>query len=85
MGIENPDLEPYNVVKTVMTESKKILKNANQKQIAEERPYLQAFTASWLKTHQKYNRKQIEEQIKAVNDVHLGQWGLFNFSIKYPE
>jgi hypothetical protein len=83
-GIKYPDLEPYNVVRATMLASNNMLKGVDQKPIATVRPYLQAFTAKWLSNYQKYGRAQIFEQIKAVEDVGLKQWGLFNFSLNYP-
>lgn len=84
MGIEKPDLSPYDVIYNALKLSEKMLKNAGKnKKIAIVRPYLQAFTAKWLKEYQIYSQKQIDEQIKAVYDVGLYQWSLFNSSGKY--
>jgi hypothetical protein len=78
-GIVHPDLEPYNVIRAVMTASANM--SVDKKRV---RPYLQAFTAKWLPHGQTYGRTQICEQIKAAADAGIVQWGLFNFSIDYP-
>jgi hypothetical protein len=82
IGIQYPDLEPYKVAYATMQKSEKMLENEPKSAIV--RPYLQAFTATWLKPHQAYTQKQIQEQIKAIKDAKLVQYGLFNFTINYP-
>jgi hypothetical protein len=82
MGIDHPDLSPYETVRRFILLSNKMLGSvSNEKAII--RPYLQVFTAKWLKVHQKYGKKQVAEQIKAVADTGLSQWGLFDFSSRY--
>ncbi|MDR1983019.1 MAG: putative glycoside hydrolase [Holosporaceae bacterium] len=82
MGIDHPDLYPYEIVHRFVALSDKMLKSIpNKKAIV--RPYLQAFTAKWLKIHQKYGKRQVEEQIKAVTDAGLSHYGLFDFSSRY--
>ena len=84
-GITYPDLEPYKVISACMELSNDMLKN--QKIKATVRPYLQAFTASWLPMHKKYGKKEIQDQIQAIikTGIEDPQWGLFNMSLKYPE
>jgi hypothetical protein len=82
MGINHPDLDPYGTVYRFVLLSNKMLDSVPHRR-AIIRPYLQAFTAKWLPVHQKYGRKQVDEQIKAVLDAGLSQWGLFDFSCKY--
>ena len=68
-GVPKPDLDPYKITNIVMKLSHKALGN-NQKKV---RPWLQAFTARWLKKGmwKKYRIKEIQEQINAStkNDV----------------
>lgn len=82
MGIDNPDLDPYDTVYKFIVLSNKMLDSISNKK-AVIRPYLQAFTAKWLPVYQKYGRKQVCKQIRAVTDAGLRQWGLFDFSCKY--
>jgi hypothetical protein len=85
MGIELPDLEPYEVIHKFLALSKKMLSSIPKNyKVAIVRPYLQAFTAKWLTPHQVYGKKQIMKQIQAVYDSNIQQWSLFNFSIQYP-
>lgn len=81
-GIKDPDLHPYEVVCKNMQLTKEMLKNQSVKAIV--RPYLQAFTAKWLKNHMNYKKREIYEQIHAVTESDFSQWGLFNMSGKYP-
>ncbi|MBR1735076.1 MAG: hypothetical protein IJ730_06510 [Alphaproteobacteria bacterium] len=83
-GIKYPDLEPYNTISKCLELSNNTLKNrSNIKAVV--RPYLQAFTASWLKYHIRYGKKEIQEQINAIYDKGLNQWSLFNMAVKYPD
>lgn len=85
MEIKKPDLEPYNVIYKVLKLSEKMLKDAGKPELQQKvRPYLQAFTAKWLKNgYQVYSKEQIEEQIKATTDAGLNQWSLFNGAGSY--
>ena len=85
-GIEDPDLEPYKTVSICMKLSNDMFKAARKKHLrAKVRPYLQAFTAKWLKNHQEYGKEEINDQIRAVLDSDSAkQWGLFHMAGKYP-
>lgn len=81
-----PDLEPYAVVyNTLVKAIDRIGQVENYK--AGIRPYLQGFTASWLKqgNYQTYGPKQIREQIQAVYDAGLTEWIIWDPSCRYPE
>lgn len=79
-----PDLEPYSVVYNSLSVAQKRLKNSNVS--GRLRPWLQAFTASYLgkDRYQPYNGKQIKEQIKAVSDAGIDEWMLWNANNRYP-
>lgn len=86
MGIEKPDLEPYKVILKVLEFSNKMIEKAGRGKLKSRvRPYLQAFTAGWLKWHIKYSNKEINEQIQATKDSGLKQWSLFQSAGRYPE
>ena len=83
-GIDVPDLEPYQLILEVLTDS------ANQLSVIDPtmhcavvRPWLQDFTASWKKSHQTYGVKQVNEQIDGVYDAGYSQWLFWNSSGKY--
>lgn len=52
---------------------------------ADVRPWLQDFTASWVKGHIKYGPEQIREQIQAVYDAGYEEWILWNAANRYTE
>lgn len=81
-GIPHSDLEPYNTIKTCLELCNNMLVNVTVKAVV--RPYLQAFTAKWLKKYKVYDDKAIQEQISAVYDSNFSQWGLFKMDGKYP-
>lgn len=81
-----PDLEPYNVVYQSLLKGKdKISKIEGYK--ATMRPYLQAFTASYLPRgyYQTYGPEQIRQQMKAVYDAGYEEWILWDPRNNYQE
>ena len=50
---------------------------------AEVRPWLQDFTASWVKYHLNYGAKEVRDQINAVYDSGYSSWLLWNAGIEY--
>jgi hypothetical protein len=79
-----PDLEPYSVVYNSLAVAQKRLRNS--KVSGRLRPWLQAFTASYLgkDRYQPYGGKQIKEQIRAVSDAGIEEWMLWNANNRYP-
>ena len=79
-----PDLEPYSVVYNSLAVAQKRLQNS--KVSGRLRPWLQAFTASYLgkDRYQPYGGKQIKEQIRAVSDAGIDEWLLWNANNRYP-
>jgi hypothetical protein len=84
MGIDRPDLEPYQVIYRVLQKAIEV-KQQDNKSKAIIRPWLQAFTASWLHVHsyQKYNNKQIDQQMQAAVDAGVNDWCFWNPAAKY--
>jgi hypothetical protein len=74
-----PDLEPYKVVYNTMLRTMSKI-SAVPAYKAKIRPYLQAFTASYLQAgyKQKYGPAQVKEQIKAANDGGSNGWILWD-------
>lgn len=88
-GFDSPDLYPYETIKGAMEDSKKILgtdSSANNIPSGNVvvRPWLQGFTATWLKDHKDYSAEELKQQIRAVYDSGHDQWIVWNPSGKYP-
>lgn len=49
------------------------------------RPWLQDFTAAWVKGHISYGPEEIRAQIQAVYDAGYEEWILWNASNRYTE
>lgn len=49
------------------------------------RPWLQDFTATWVKGHISYEAEEIRDQIQAVYDAGYEEWLLWNASNHYTE
>ena len=81
---ERPDLDPYGVVYNILLMTKDRLPD-DEADHAAVRPYLQAFTASYLGSgyYQSYGAKQVLEQINAVYDAGFEEWILWNHSGRY--
>jgi len=47
------------------------------------RPWLQDFTASWIRNYQVYTGKQVREQIEAVYASGYREWLLWNAASNY--
>lgn len=52
---------------------------------ADVRPWLQDFTATWVKGHITYGPEQIRQQIQAVYDAGYEEWILWNAANRYTE
>lgn len=76
-----PDLEPGKIVERSMEYSNKALGTEFQK----ARPWIQAFSASWLKkgTWKKYRISQIQEQVDALRKLNIKQFCLWNSAARY--
>lgn len=84
-GIGHPDMEPYSTVRAALRGSVSELKKYRKEDVRQAvvRPWLQDFTASYLKNHIEYGPDQIREQIQAVYDAGYDQWILWNASCNY--
>lgn len=86
-GIEYPDTMPYEVILNAMNLSNEALADAEKAAVV--RPWLQGFTADYLKSYSKYipyTPEEIRKQIQAVYDAGLTEWIIWNPSINYnPE
>lgn len=84
-GIDHPDLSPYETITAALNDSRRELyfAGAGGEPIAEVRPWLQDFTASWLPEYREYGAEEIREQIQAVYDTGYDEWMLWDASCKY--
>lgn len=83
-GFDVPDANPYGVLQKAMAMS--IEKNAALPRPAEITPWIQAFTASWVKGYIKYDPPTIAEQIRGSQSSGVDSYLLWNSSSAYdPE
>jgi len=82
-GIAKPDTEPYRLVQEYAKLEKKKLSELKTPPIS--RPWLQDFTASWLGSgnYLVYGKKEVEDQIKALQDQGINEYLLWNASNRY--
>lgn len=80
---DKPDLYPYDMLYAALnTGSEK----ASVEGYAVVRPYLQAFTASYIGegNYMTYGYTEINQQIQAIYDTGYEEWILWNPSARYP-
>ncbi|CRZ33413.1 hypothetical protein DFR55_11925 [Herbinix hemicellulosilytica] len=83
-GVEYPDLEPYQIIRKVLMVSREKLEQIPEgEHKAIVRPWLQDFTASWIRNYQVYTGKQVREQIEAVYASGYREWLLWNAASNY--
>ncbi len=82
-GLAVPDAQPYETIFAAMTDSVTELSVIPEEERAVVRPWLQAFTATWVKGHISYGGEQIRKQIQAVYDAGYEEWILWNASNRY--
>lgn len=83
-GIEHPDLEPLLIVRKVLNASKEklaLIPEGEHRAIV--RPWLQDFTASWIKQYQVYGGEEVRAQIDGVYEAGYDEWLLWNASTNY--
>ena len=79
-GVKYPDLGPYEIISGAMAASAGRL--SENKDVA-VRPWLQAFTASWITPHGVYGADEVRKQIEACRDAGVDEWLLWNPSNTY--
>lgn len=81
-----PDFEPYAVVYNTLVKCRERLAEVEGYK-AKVRPYLQDFTASYLKEglYKEYGVEEVREQIKAVYDAGYEEWILWDGRNTYTE
>lgn len=84
-GFQNPDMHPYGVVNRALRDALNKQTSAGSASGADTqiRPWLQCFTASWLKPHMRYSAQHVQEQIRAVSELGIEQYLLWNPRCQY--
>ena len=80
-GIRTPDLRPYSIIAQSVARS--IRANNNSKKPTNIRPWIQAFTAKWLKHHIPYGKNELNQQIKALKDKGIKSYLLWHPGSKF--
>jgi len=80
---DKPDLEPYDVLYSALLLGSE---KASAQGYATVRPYLQAFTASYIGSgnYMNYSYEEITEEIKGANAAGYNEWILWNANAEYP-
>ncbi|MDQ0268733.1 putative glycoside hydrolase [Cytobacillus purgationiresistens] len=84
-GVEKPDLEPYEIIKEYAKLENKKMEELENPPIS--RPWIQDFTASYLGkgNYMTYGKKEVEAQIKALNEQGIDEYLLWNAGNRYTE
>lgn len=86
-GIAVPDAKPYELIYAAVADGEEKLASAREEDasvhIAKQRPWLQAFTATWVQGHISYQGKQLQDQINGAADAGVEEWLLWNASNNY--
>ncbi|MBE5960074.1 MAG: sugar fermentation stimulation protein [Lachnospiraceae bacterium] len=77
-GISNPDTQPYQLIAGALNASRKALLEMEESDCAKVRPWLQDFTATWVKNHITYGADEVRAQMDAVYDAGYEGWLLWN-------
>ncbi|MNS53689.1 hypothetical protein D3C72_864510 [compost metagenome] len=83
-GTKDPDKAPYQTIKGSMADTHKKLDPLGEKKPI-IRPWIQDFTASWLGSghYSKYGKHEVEEQIRALKDMKVDEYLLWNANNRY--
>jgi len=85
-GLDHPDLYPYESICGALKRSRSALAQAEEgTKLAIVRPWLQAFTATWLGkgNYRTYGAEEIRQQIQATYDSGYDEWILWSPSVTY--
>lgn len=80
-GFEVPDQHPYEVMRMSVMEA--IERNAAEKNPGKIRPWIQGFTATWVKGHIDYSAPVIASQIAACAELGINEYIVWNAANNY--
>ncbi|WP_223700683.1 putative glycoside hydrolase [Sutcliffiella deserti] len=84
-GVAKPDLEPYKIIAEYAKFENAKLDELEDRPVS--RPWIQDFTASWLGSgnYIQYGKKEIEDQVRALNENGIDEFLLWNAGNNYTE
>lgn len=82
-GLDVPDAKPYDTIRAALSLSAQELSSLSDEECAVVRPWLQDFTATWVKGHISYGLEEVNSQIQAVYDAGYDEWILWNAKNNY--
>ena len=85
-GVRAPDTQPYKIVYSALKDAKNLyFLTSGDIKLATIRPYLQDFTASWLKkgNYISYGTKAVTAQLQACYDLDIKDFTLWDPNNKY--
>jgi hypothetical protein len=84
-GLKHPNANPYEIVRLSMQEAVERTRPVQQagQPTGEIIPWLQAFTADYLRDNITYSAPHVRQQIQATYDSGLKSWVLWNPSSRY--
>lgn len=80
-GLAVPDQHPYELIDRALRDA--LRRNRGLEHPAQIRPWLQSFTATWVKGHINYGPAQVKAQIKAAADNGVKSYLMWHPSGKY--
>lgn len=84
-GQQYPNSAPYEMITGALNASGNSLSTLPEGERPIVRPWLQDFTASWIKPYHKYGAEEVRAQIQAVYDAGYTEWILWNASNYYTK
>jgi hypothetical protein len=82
-GLRVPDQQPYELIDRGVRDA--LRRNQNLATPARVRPWIQGFTASWLKEHREYGVAEVKAQIKALADNGVHSYLIWTPSNRYEK
>jgi len=80
-GLAVPDANPYATINYSTKDA--LMRNANVETPALIRPWIQDFTATWVKGHISYGTAEVKAQIKALKDNGVEEYLIWNAANRY--
>lgn len=80
-----PNSAPYEMIMGALAASGSKLSALPEEERPIVRPWLQDFTASWIKPYHPYGAEEVRAQIQAVYDAGYSEWILWNASNRYTK
>lgn len=80
-GLPIPDQQPYELVRRGIADA--IRRNRNLETPAELRPWLQGFTATWVKGYRNYGPPEVKAQVRALAENGVRSWLIWHPGGRY--